>query len=244
MAIVTASERFPGRNNLVKALREAHPEITTIIQNVNPRETPIVLGEFERVLYGIGHIEDELLGNKHLVSARTFYQINHRQTEILYRKVLEFAKPKPSDTVIDLFAGIGTIGMSFADKAARVTCVESNKASVHNGTLNAKINRIRNVRFRATDVLDYLESFTADETPIDILVVDPPREGMKQPVVKAIASIKPKKIVYVSCNPETLIIDLRGLTAAGYRIERTQPIDMFPQTIHVESVTLLSLKTA
>jgi len=240
VAIVTASERFPGRNNFVKALRAAHPEITTIIQNINSRQTPIVLGEFERVLYGIGHIEDELLGKKHLVSAKTFYQVNHRQTEILYQKILEFSKPKQDDVVIDLFAGIGTIGMVFADKAAQVTCVEANKASVHNGTLNAKLNHLRNIRFRALDVLEYLESFQADEHSVDIVIVDPPREGLKEQIVKVITNIKPKKIVYVSCNPETLMVDLQGLVQNGYTIERVQSIDMFPHTYHVETVVLMS----
>ncbi len=242
VAIVTAEEKFPGRNNFVKALRIFHPEITTIIQNVNSRQTSIVLGEFERVLYGIGHIEDELLGKKFLISARTFYQINHHQTQILYRKILELAKPKGTDTVLDIYSGIGTIGMCFAEHAKQVIAVEASKASVHNGILNAKQNKIRNIRFQMADALDYLHNYAEKANTADIVIVDPPREGLTKQVVNAIVAIKPSKLVYVSCNPETLAADIREFMLGGYTVKKALPIDMFPQTIHVETISLLSLK--
>ena len=241
VVIVTSEEVFPGRNNFVKALREIHPEITSIVQNVNSRSTSVVLGDFERVLFGQGRIEDVLLGKKFTISPKTFYQVNHRQTEIMYKKALELSKPKQDDVVLELYSGIGTIGILFADHVKKVIGVELNKESVKNAIMNARINQAKNIRFYQADAFEFLHDYVLQEYRADIVIVDPPREGLDRNVVDKIIELKPEKICYLSCNPDSLMNDLAFFVKANYQIRRVQPIDMFPQTYHVESVTLLSL---
>jgi len=240
--IVTAREMFPGRNNFIKALREAHPEVTSIVQNVNPRHTSIVLGDFERVLYGKGSIEDLLLGKRFLISARTFFQINHKQTEIMYKKALELAKPKPDDIIVELYSGVGAIGIIFSGHVKKVIGVELNRESVKNAMQNVRMNQVRNVKFYAADAKNFLSDYLAQGEKAGIMIVDPPREGLDTAVIEAIIALKPEKLCYLSCNPETLIRDLRRLVDADYEFRQVQPIDMFPQTSHVESVVMLVRK--
>ncbi len=242
VVIVTSEETFPGRNNFVKALREIHPEITSIVQNVNSRSTSVVLGDFERVLFGQGRIEDVLLGKKYTISPKTFYQVNHRQTEIMYKKALEFAKPKQEDIVLELYSGIGTIGILFAEYVKKVIGVELNKESVKNAIMNARINQAKNIKFYHEDAAEFLHDYVMQEYKADIVIVDPPREGLDRNVVDLIIKLKPEKICYLSCNPDSLMNDLAFFVKANYQIKRVQPVDMFPQTYHVESVSLLSLK--
>lgn len=242
VVLVTSEEVFPGRNNFVKALREKHPEITSIVQNINPRATSVVLGEFDRVIYGKGMIEDMLLDKKFMISSKTFYQINHRQTEIMYKKALELVKPKPSDVVLELYSGVGTIGIIFADFVKKVFGVEINKESVRNAIINARLNASKNIRFYQANALEFLSDYAIQEKKADIVIVDPPREGLERNVVEKIIELKPEKICYLSCNPDSLMNDLSFFVKANYQIKKIQPIDMFPQTYHVESVSLLSLK--
>lgn len=243
VAIVTISEVFPGRNNFVTELRQLHPEITTIVQNVNARQTSAVLGEFERIIYGPGYIEDVLLGKKFIVSAKSFYQVNPRQTEILYSKAMEFAKPKATDVIVDAYSGVGTIGIFFADKVKQVFAVEINPVSVKLAIQNARLNNIRNIRFTKDDAVTFIAGIIHDEIHIDIVVVDPPRTGLDKAFIDNVLQLKPEKIVYVSCDPLTLARDVRFLTDGGYVMKRVQPVDMFCQTFHVETVSLLSLKS-
>lgn len=244
VVIVTASEIFPGRHNFLKGLLAAHPEITSVVQNINPRSTSIVLGDLERVLYGKGTIEDRLLKQRFVIGSKTFYQINHRQTEILYTKALEFAKPTKEDLVLDLYSGIGTIGLCFSDHVKEVIAVEENKASVKNAIQNARLNQKRNIRFLATGVEEYLSALDIiDHTP-NIVIVDPPRSGLTEAVVQQINQMKPQKLIYISCDPESLASNLQGLIKSNYQVKKVQPVDMFPYTSHVETVVLLSFKTA
>ena len=236
---VTSEEKFPGRNNVVTELRQRHPEITTIVQNVNPRKTSVVLGDFERVLYGSGKIEDVMLENRFLISSKTFYQVNHSQTEILYKKALEFAKPTVHDVVLDAYCGVGAIGLLFAKKAKKVIAVDINPESITNAIQNAKLNQIRNIRFFKEDSVAFLHQLADSKENIDIIVFDPPRSGLDPTFIEAIHVLKPKKIVYISCEPESLSRDLVQLVAGGYGINRVQPIDLFPQTFHIENVVLL-----
>lgn len=243
VVIVTSEEKFPGRNNVVSDLRIRHPEITSIVQNINPRKTSIILGDFERVLYGSGKIEDEMLGNRFLISSKTFYQVNHRQMQIMIQKALELAKPSMDDVVIDAYAGVGTIGMLFAKHVKKVIAVESNADSVSNAIQNAKRNQLRNIRFYKDDAIAFLHKQVDAKEVVDIIVFDPPRSGLDASFIEAIANLKPKKVVYISCDPSTLARDLKLFVEVGYQIMRVQPIDLFPQTFHVETVSLLSLKT-
>lgn len=242
VVIVTKEEMFPGRNNFVKALREKHPEITSIVQNVNSRATSVILGDFERILYGPGSIKDVLLGKTFIISSKTFYQINSTQTEILYKKALEVAKPKKEDVMLDVYCGVGTIGLIFSDFVKKVIGIEINKESVKNAIINSRINHVDNARFYQSDAVQYMDKLIDDMQKIDIVLVDPPRDGLDPEFIKRVQIIKPKKFVYISCNPETLARDLREFIKDGYSLLQIQPIDMFPQTNHVESVSLLSLK--
>ncbi len=244
VVIVTASEIFPGRKNFVTDLKLIHPEITTIIQNVNSRKTSIVLGDFERILYGPGTINDVLMNKKFIISSRSFYQVNSRQTEILYRKAIELAKPNKTDVLLDAYSGIGTIGIMFSDYVKKVLAVEINQVSVKNAIQNAKINKINNIRFYKDDAVNFIQSVLDEKMQIDIVVVDPPRAGLDKKFVDSLLKLTPKKIVYISCDPLSLSRDLNMITKSDYDIKRIQPVDMFAQTYHVESVTLLSLKTA
>lgn len=242
VVIVTVSEVFPGRKNFITDLRLIHPEITTIIQNVNSRKTSIVLGDFERILYGPGTIKDVLMNKQFIISSRSFYQVNSRQTEILYKKAIELAKPNKNDVLLDAYSGIGTIGIMFSDYVKKVLAVEINQVSVKNAIQNAKINKINNIRFYKDDAVNFIQSVIDEEMQIDIVVVDPPRAGLDKRFVDSLLKLKPKKIVYISCDPLSLTRDLKLILKNDYNIKRIQPVDMFAQTYHVESITLLSLK--
>lgn len=241
VVIVTVTEVFPGRNNFVTDLRASHPEITTIIQNVNSRKTSIVLGDFERILYGSGTITDILMNKKFVISSRSFYQVNSRQTEILYKKAIELAKPEKTDVLLDAYSGIGTIGIMFSDYVKNVISVEINQVSVKNAIQNARINNIKNVRFYKEDATPFINSLLSENVVIDIVVVDPPRAGLDSAFIDSLLKLKPKKIVYISCNPTTLTRDLKIMTSSDYSIKRIQPVDMFAQTYHVETVVMLTL---
>jgi 23S rRNA (uracil1939-C5)-methyltransferase len=240
--LVTVEETFPGRNNFVTDLRKAHPEITSIVQNINNRRTSAVLGDLERIVYGSGTIEDEMHGKKFVISAKTFYQVNAKQTDLLYQKAIEFAKPKAEDYVVDAYAGVGTIGIIVADSVKQVASVEINAASVKNAILNARINHVKNVRFHADDATNFMNQRAVEGIVVDILFVDPPRAGLDPEFIEATKNAKPAKIVYISCDPHTLARDLAKFISFGYHLKRVQPIDMFCQTYHVESVALLSLQ--
>ena len=242
VVIVTVEEMFPGRNNFVKDLRLSHPEITTIVQNINPRKTSVILGDFERIIYGKGTINDVMLGKTFIISSKSFYQVNSRQTEILYQKAIEFAKPVETDVVMDAYSGVGTIGILIAEHCKKVIAVEINPTSVKNAIQNARLNNVRNIRFNQADATAYMNLLVSEKTAIDIVLVDPPRSGLEEPFVNELLLINPKKIVYISCDPTTLARDLKLLTAHNYTIKRIQPVDMFAQTFHVETVSLLSLK--
>ena len=239
--IVTPSSFFPGRNNLLKDLLKAHPEITSVVHNFNPRQTSVVLGDQEKTLFGKGYIEDILLNKRFVIGSKTFYQINSKQTEVLYNKVIEFLEPTKNDTILDAYAGIGTIGIILSSYVKQVVAVEINKDSVLNARKNASLNQVSNFRIEATDAKDYIQFLQDNQINLDAIVVDPPRAGLELPFIESIMAIKPKKVIYVSCNPETLARDLRQLSKL-YNVDKIQPVDMFSQTYHVENVCLLTLK--
>ena len=241
VVLVTATEVFPGRNNFVTDLRAAHPEITSIVQNVNPRITPVVLGDLERVIYGKGYIEDVLMGKRFRIGAKTFFQVNPKQTEVLYRKAIEFAKPKATDIVVDAYSGVGTIAIILSDLVAKVHAIEINPASVKSAMQNAWLNGVKNVEFHQGDAVHFIGAVAKEGIIPDIVVVDPPRQGLDPAFVNALIGVKPPKIVYISCDPSTLARDVKQFVANGYALRRVQPVDMFCQTAHVETVSLLSL---
>lgn len=244
LTLVTGSAQFPGRGNLVTALRRVHPELTSVVHNVNGFDTGMILGDEKRsgyenrVLYGPGSIRDTLCGLSFRISPQSFYQVNARGTEILYQTAIRLAELRPTDTVLDAYCGIGTIGLTAAAHCRRVIGVEVNPDAVRDAIANAKHNHITNARFFRGDAGKFLTE-TA-ECP-DVLIMDPPRSGSDQPFLDAVCTKKPKTVVYISCGPQSLARDLQTLTKV-YRVKTIQPVDMFPMTEHVETVVLLSRK--
>lgn len=240
VVLVTSASEFPHKNNFVAELRKRHPEITTIVQNINSQNTTFVLGDKNKPLYGAGYIEDVLCGLRFRISPNSFYQINTAQTQVLYKKAIAAAGLTGKETVIDAYCGIGTIGMAMAAKAGKVVGVELNKTAVKDAKENAKRNQINNIHFICADATEYMAQMAANKKTVDVVVMDPPRSGSTQEFVEAAASISPKRIVYVSCNPETLGRDLEWFKQCGYKALEAWPVDMFGWTEHVECVVLLS----
>ena len=240
VVLVTASPVFPSKNNFVKALREKHPEITTIVQNINGRGTSMVLGEKEHVLYGKGYIVDTLCGCSFRISSRSFYQVNPVQTEKLYNLAIEAAGLTGKELVVDAYCGIGTIGIVAASAAKEVIGVELNKDAVRDAVTNAKVNGEKNIHFYNNDAGKFMVQMASQNAHADVVFMDPPRSGSTEEFMDAVAILKPDRIVYVSCNPETLARDLAYFKKKGYRAEKAWAVDQFPMTGHVETVCLLS----
>ena len=239
VVLVLASPILPAKNNFIKALRAAHPEITSIVLNVNDRKTSMVLGEREIVLYGKGYIEDTLCGLTYRISPKSFYQVNPIQTEKLYQTAIDFAGLTGNEVVLDAYCGIGTIGMTVASKAKEVIGVELNKDAVKDAIANAKINGIKNVRFYNKDASDFIVDMAQQNAKCDVIFMDPPRSGSTEKFMDCVAMLAPKKVVYVSCDPVTLARDLKYITKKGYRVEKIQPVEMFCFTKHVECVIMM-----
>lgn len=240
VVLVTASPVFPSRNNFIKALRSAHPQITTIVQNVNGRNTSMVLGEKEHVLYGPGFIVDRLCGCRFRISARSFYQVNPAQTEILYQKAIEAAGLTGKETVIDAYCGIGTIGITAASGAGEVIGVEFNRDAVRDAVANARMNAVKNIHFYCNDAGKFMVQMASQGAKADVVFMDPPRSGSTEEFIEAVALLGPQRVVYVSCCPETLARDLRVFGKRGYRVREMWPVDMFPMSSHIETVVRLS----
>ena len=239
VVLVTVSPIFPSKNNFVKALRKEHPEITTVVLNVNDRQTSMVLGERNIVLYGPGFIKDRLMGLTFRISPSSFYQVNPVQTEVLYGKAMEFAGMTGKERVIDAYCGTGTSGIIASRNARDVIGVELNRDAIRDARMNARENRIRNVRFVPGDAGWFMEGMAAEGEKVDVVLMDPPRAGSDRKFLHSLLTLSPDKIVYVSCNPETLARDLAYLTKRDYQVKKIQPVDMFPVTDSIETVVLL-----
>lgn len=242
VVLVTGTSVFPSKNNFIKELLKIHPEITTIVQNINNKFTSMVLGDKENILYGKGYIEDVLCGCTFRISPKSFYQINPVQTEILYGKAIEFAGLTGKEKVIDAYCGIGTIGIVASENAGQVIGCELNPDAIKDAMINAKINEIENIEFVCADAWEFMLGMKEQNEKCDVIFMDPPRAGSDKRFLSCAVSLSPEKIVYISCNPETQQRDLFYLIKNGYKVKRIQPVDMFPYTAHVETVVLLSRK--
>ena len=236
VVLVTTSMNFPGQRNFVNELIKKHPEITTVVENVNSRKTNVILGDKEKVLYGSGHIKDDILGLTFEISASSFFQINPEQVEKLYKCALDLVNP--NEIVLDAYSGVGTIGLIAARNAKKVISVEINKSAHKNAVENAKRNGINNIQFICDDAGKFITKYIGD---IDVLIMDPPRSGSDETFLKTVMDKRIKKVIYVSCNPETLARDIEYLSSL-YEVKYVQPVDMFPMTAHVETVVELHLK--
>ena len=231
---------LPSKNNFVKALRKEHPEITTVVVNVNNKKTSMVLGEKQQVIYGPGYIEDELCGLRFKISPGSFYQVNPVQTERLYNKAMEYAALTGKETVLDAYCGTGTIGMIAAPRAGKVIGVELNQQAVRDAVTGAKKNQISNIRFYQNDASEFMVQLAESGDPVDVVFMDPPRTGSDERFLESLARLRPRRVVYISCNPETLVRDLKYLTGKGFEVKKAMGVDMFPFTVEMECVCLLS----
>ena len=240
LIIVTNTEELSNANKIVEDFIKSEPSIKTIVQNINNKSTSVILGYKNKTLYGSGTIIDYIENLKFVISPHTFFQVNSVQTERLYEKAIEYADLSREETCFDLYCGIGTISLMAAKKAKKVYGVEIVEQSIKDAEKNAKENNIENTEFYTGKVETILPRLYKKGIKADIIIIDPPRKGCEKEVLEAINGIKPKRVVYVSCNPATLGRDLKILQDYGFKIEKVQPVDMFCHSTHVESVVMMS----
>ena len=240
VVMVTGTKDFPKKRDFIKKLLEIHPEITTVVQSVNNKFTTLVLGKEFITLYGKGFIEDELCGCRFKISPASFYQINPEQTEILYNTAVKFMELTGNETVVDAYCGTGTIGIIAAKSAKSVIGVELNSNAVADAKINAKLNNTENIKFYNADAGKFMVEMAENKMTADVVIMDPPRAGSDKNFMRSVVTLAPKKVVYVSCNPETLSRDLKFFITNGYRAKKAVPVDMFPHTKHVETVVMLT----
>lgn len=242
LVLVTNGDELKNEKKIVEEIVSMYPRITAIVQNINEKNSNVILGDRCVNLYGEGYIYDRLGDYKFKISPLSFYQVNPVQTEVLYNVAKDFAELTRNENVFDLYCGIGTISVFVADEAKNVFGVEIVEDAIKDAKENAEMNEKKNVEFicgKAEEVIPqkYKEGKTAD-----VVFVDPPRKGCDVKLLETLKEMKSKKIVYISCNPATLARDLKYLTESGYEIKKVQPVDMFPQTSHIENVVLLERK--
>ena len=242
VTVVTNGDQFPASKAFCRELARRVPEVTTVVQNVNTRQTNVILGDEERVLYGPGFILDTLCGLTFRISSQSFYQVNATQTEVLYDEAIRMANLTGVETVIDAYCGTGTIGLVAASRgAARVIGVDSVEAAIRDAANNARHNGVENAEFVAQDATAFMKELAASEErpqPL-VLLMDPPRAGSTPEFLAGAAALAPERIVYISCNPATQARDVRQLVKSGYEVRAIRPVDMFPHTDHVESIVML-----
>ncbi|WP_284141383.1 23S rRNA (uracil(1939)-C(5))-methyltransferase RlmD [Virgibacillus sp. LDC-1] len=243
VVLITRTEKLPHQEQIVSELTETYPNVTSIVHNVNNRRTNVILGRKTKVLWGAEYIYDSIGDIRFAISAQSFYQVNPPQTKKLYEKALQYADVGENDVVIDAYCGIGTISLFMAQKAKKVYGIEVVPEAIHDAKMNAKINGIANAEFTVGEAEKVMPKWKEAGMNPDVIVVDPPRKGCEPAFLEAMIAMKPKRIVYVSCNPSTLARDLRILEDGGFKTKEVQPVDMFPQSMHVEAVALLQKET-
>ncbi|MBQ3443913.1 MAG: 23S rRNA (uracil(1939)-C(5))-methyltransferase RlmD [Selenomonadaceae bacterium] len=239
IVLVTATKNFPNEKNFVRALVKELPNVTSIQQNVQTFKNNVILGRDTKILFGKATIHDKIGNFTFNISARSFFQVNTVQAEILYKTALNFAELHGHETIIDAYCGTGTISLFMARKARKVIGIEVVSSAIADAKRNARENNIRNAEFIVGDAVKVLPRIFE---PADVVIVDPPRAGCDKKVLETFAGMNPEKIIYVSCNPATLARDLKILYELGYRTKKIQPVDMFPFTSHVESVAQIEKK--
>ena len=237
LVLVTDTEKAEGIGKFAREIVKENPRVVSLIQNINSADTNVVLGKKEILVYGEPFIQDILCGLRINISAQSFYQVNRVQTEVLYAKALELADLKKSDTLLDLYCGAGTIGLTASNRVRKVIGVEIVPEAIENARENASMNDITNVEFICGDAKKVAAELSKEQKP-DVIIVDPPRKGCDESTLDSIVKMGPEKLVYVSCNPSTLARDIKYLENY-YTPSVIQPVDMFPHTAHVETVVLL-----
>ncbi|PKR84020.1 23S rRNA (uracil(1939)-C(5))-methyltransferase RlmD [Heyndrickxia camelliae] len=240
VVLITRNTDLPNKNQIIQDIIQSNPDIKSIVQNINTKKTNVIFGDETKVLWGNEFIYDYIGNIRFAISARSFYQVNPEQTKVLYDQALKYAGLSGKETVIDAYCGIGTISLFLAQQAKKVYGVEIVPEAIEDAKRNAKLNEIENVEFAVGEAETVIPKWYEDGVKADVLVVDPPRKGCDETLLQTIIEMKPKKVVYVSCNPATLARDLRILEDGGFKTAEVQPVDMFPQTMHVETVVLMS----
>lgn len=242
VVIITRTKDLPHKNRLIEHIVAHIPNVKSIVHNVNPKRTNVIFGDETNVIWGEPYIYDYIGDIKFAISARSFYQVNPIQTKVLYDKALEYAQLTGNEIVIDAYCGIGTISLFLAQQAKKVYGVEVVAQAIADAKRNAKLNGIDNAEFFVGEAEKVIPWWHKQGIQADVIVVDPPRKGCDEALLNTIIDMKPKRVVYVSCNPATLARDLRILEAGGFETKEVQPVDMFPQTTHVECVSQIVLK--
>ena len=240
VVLVTNTKRLPMAQQIVAGIVAGVPEVKSIVQNINDKKTNRLLGDRDQTLWGADEIHDQLLGIDFAISPLSFYQVNPQQTERLYQTAIDNAGLDGSQTVIDAYCGIGTISLAVAKHAKQVYGVEIVPAAIEDAKHNAKRNGIRNAEFVVGKAEEQFTKWQAAGLEPDVVIVDPPRKGLAESLIEATGKMTPRKVIYVSCNPATLVRDIQRFGERGYHVVKPiQPVDQFPQTTHVESVTVL-----
>lgn len=237
IVFVTATKNFPHEKNIVQEILKNLPEVVSVQQNFQPQKNNVILGQETKILYGEKNISEKLFDLNFKISAKSFFQVNTKQTEILYNIVKNFAELSGNEIVIDAYCGTGTISIFLAKFAKKVFGIEIEKSAIDDAVKNAQENKIFNTKFIVGDALKIIPELFEKKIFADVVVVDPPRSGCDKKILEVFANMNPKKIIYVSCNPATLARDLNFLQNFNYFAKKIQPVDMFPFTSHVESVT-------
>ncbi|WP_339196196.1 23S rRNA (uracil(1939)-C(5))-methyltransferase RlmD [Solibacillus sp. FSL R5-0449] len=241
VVLVTKSKKFPQASAAIEKIRALIPNVTSIVQNINGEKTNVIFGNDTFTLWGKDTIEDTIGNVRFEISARSFYQVNPVQTEVLYKQALDYAQLTGNERVIDAYCGIGSISLFLAQKAGHVMGVEIVEQAIEDAKRNAALNGFTNTYFEAGPAEEVIPRWYKEGKEADVLVVDPPRKGCDEALLNTIIEQKPKRVVYVSCNPATLARDLRILEDGGYKTKEVQPVDMFPHTTHCEAVAWLEL---
>ncbi|HJF40678.1 MAG TPA: 23S rRNA (uracil(1939)-C(5))-methyltransferase RlmD [[Clostridium] spiroforme] len=240
LVLISYLDKINNVDKLVAEITKEFPMIKTVIQNINHRIDNVILGDKEIILFGDGFIYDNLLDNRYKISLKSFYQINPIQVEKLYQKAIEFAKLSNDDVVLDAYCGIGTISLSLAQYVHKVYGVEIVEQAIIDAKENAKRNHIDNVEFYCQDAGEFMVDFATKHKQIDAVIVDPPRKGCSQLFLNQLLLLSPDKIVYISCDVATQARDIDILQQHGYHAVKCQPVDMFPQSFHIENIVLLT----
>lgn len=240
LVLVTTRPKVFRINQMIDSLVAEFPAITSILQNINDKPTNVIFGKAFTRLYGKETITDTILGNQYCISAQSFYQVNTTMAEKLYQTAIDFSELTADDVVIDAYSGIGTIGLSFAKEVKAVYGVEVIEAAVRDAEKNAALNGITNAYYVADSAENAMANWCQEGIKPTVIIVDPPRKGLTESFIKASAAMQPDKITYISCNPATMARDIKRYEELGYKLQKVQPVDLFPMTHHVETVVLLS----
>ncbi len=242
VCLVINGQDFALKREYASFMKERFPVVETVAINYNDKNTNVVLGKRTETVLGPGYIEDVLLGKTYKIAPQSFYQVNRRQTEVLYQKAIDLCELQGNERVLDLYCGIGTIGLSLVENCRELVGVEIVPQAIENAKENAKRNGVTNAEFFCADAGTAAARFAEEGRQFDVILVDPPRKGCDEPTLRAIQQMAPRRLVYVSCNPATLARDLKILETYGFKTQSVTPVDLFPRTHHVETVVLLSKK--